>query len=105
MTPHPSVRPLDDLVIYTESSVVSRMLLKQKGGTVTVFAFAAGEGLSEHTAPSDALTFVFDGSARITVGGRSFEVGTGETIILPAHVPHALHAEQPFKMLLVMLRA
>lgn len=101
----PTVRALDDLVAYAEGSVVSRMLLKRKTGSVTLFAFAAGEGLSEHTAPFDALVVVTDGTAEVTVGGEPFQVKTGETITLPANVPHALHAAEPFKMLLIMLRA
>ena len=100
-----AVRPLTDLVAYAEGSVVSRMLLKKKSGSVTLFAFAEGEGLSEHTAPFDALVLVTDGEAQITVGGDTFKVGAGETILLPADVPHALQAKRPFMMLLIMLRA
>ena len=105
-SPTPSaVRPLTDLVAYAEGSVVSRMLLKKKSGSVTLFAFAEGEGLSEHTAPFDALVLVTDGEAQITVGGDIFQVGAGETVLLPADVPHALQAKRPFMMLLIMLRA
>lgn len=101
----PDVSPITELIAYAEDSVVSRTLLKQKGGSATLFAFAEGEGLSEHTTPSDALVLVTDGEASITVGSTTFTVGTGETILLPANVPHALQAKRPFMMLLIMLRA
>lgn len=101
----PEVRRLDDLAAYAEGSVVSRMLLKQKTGSVTLFAFDAGEGLSEHTAPFEALVLVTDGEAEVSVAGVPQRVRAGETIRLPASVPHALQAVQPFRMLLVMLRA
>lgn len=95
---------LIDLLQYQEGSIVSRVLLKNKGGTVTLFAFAAGEGLSEHTAPFDALVVLLDGQAEIQIAGESFNVRGGETIILPANRPHALRAVTPFKMLLIMIR-
>jgi quercetin dioxygenase-like cupin family protein len=101
----PSVRRIEDLAAYAEGSVVSRMLLKKKTGSVTLFAFDRGEGLSEHTAPFDAFVLVTDGEAEITIGDEAHRVVAGETIILPANVPHALHAVEPFRMLLVMLRA
>lgn len=101
----PEVRNLVEMVAYQEGSVVSRMLLKRPSGTVTLFAFGAGEGLSEHTAPFDALVYVVDGAAEIEIAGRTYHVHAGETITLPANVPHALRAVEPFKMLLIMLRA
>ena len=99
------MRDLAGLAACQPGSVVSRMLLKNAGGSVTLFAFAAGEGLSEHTAPFDALVYVVEGEAQVEVGGEPYVVGAGRTITLPADVPHALHAAQDFKMLLVMLRA
>jgi quercetin dioxygenase-like cupin family protein len=90
---------------YQDGSVVSRELVRGKTGTVTVFAFDKGQGLSEHTAPFDALVHVLDGVAEITVEGHPFRVGAGEMIIMPAGRPHALFAGEPFKMMLVMIRS
>jgi quercetin dioxygenase-like cupin family protein len=101
----PEVKQLVDLLQYQDGSVVSRVLLKNKGGTVTLFAFDVGEGLSEHTAPFDALVMVTDGEVAIEIAGESFTVRQGETIILPANRPHALRAVTRFKMLLTMIRA
>src|SRR6202162_5800804 len=84
------VKQLVDLLQYQEGSIVSRVLLKNKGGTVTLFAFDVGEGLSEHTAPFDALVVVTDGEADIEIAGESFRVQQGETIILPANRPHVV---------------
>jgi quercetin dioxygenase-like cupin family protein len=99
------VKQLVDLLQYQEGSIVSRVLLKNQGGTVTLFAFEVGEGLSEHTAPFDALVVVTDGEADIEVAGENFKVRRGETIILPANRPHAVRAATRFKMLLIMIRA
>ena len=99
------VKQLVDLLQYQDGSIVSRVLLKNKGGTVTLFAFDVGEGLSEHTAPFDALVMVTDGEAEVQIAGESFRVRQGETIILPANRPHALKAVSRFKMLLIMIRA
>jgi quercetin dioxygenase-like cupin family protein len=99
------VKQLVDLLQYQDGSIVSRVLLKNKGGTVTLFAFDKGEGLSEHTAPFDALVVVLDGQADIEIAGKGFTVRQGETITLPANQPHALHAVARFKMLLIMIRA
>ena len=99
------VKQLADLLQYQDASIVSRVLLKNKGGTATLFAFAEGEGLSEHTAPFDALVFVLDGEADIEISGESFRVRQGETITLPANRPHAVKAATNFKMLLIMIRA
>ena len=93
-----------ELVAYQDGSVVSRTLVKKPAGTVTAFAFDAGQGLSEHAAPYDALVHVIDGRATITVGGAPREVAAGEMLMLPGNVPHALHAPQRFKMLLIMIR-
>jgi quercetin dioxygenase-like cupin family protein len=94
-----------ELVAYQDGAVVSRTLIKKPVGTVTAFAFDAGQGLSEHTAPYDALVQVLDGRAAITVGGVAHDVSAGEMLMLPANVPHALHAPQRFKMMLTMIRA
>jgi len=99
------IKQLIELLQYQDASIVSRVLLKNKGGTVTLFAFDVGEGLSEHTAPFDALVVVTDGEADIEIAGESFRVKQGETIILPANRPHAVKAATRFKMLLIMIRA
>lgn len=96
--------PAADMVAYQDGAIVSREILKRKGGTVTLFAFDAGQGLSEHTAPFDALAHILDGVAEITVGGQAHNVRAGEMLLMPAHVPHALKAGERFKMLLVMIR-
>ena len=93
-----------DHVAYIDGAVVSKTLIKKETGSVTLFAFEAGQGLSEHTAPFDALVQVLDGQARITIGGEPQTVSAGQIIIMPANVPHALQAEKAFKMLLVMIR-
>jgi len=99
------VNRLTDLVDYQQDSVVSRTIIKGKTGTVTAFAFDEGQGLSEHTAPYDALVHVIDGRAKITVSGETLELGQGEAVILPANEPHALEAAQRFKMVLTMIRS
>ena len=99
------VKPLVDMLQYQDGSIVSRVLLKDKGGTVTLFAFDTGEGLSEHTAPFEALVVVTDGEADIEIAGESYKVKQGETILLPANRPHAVKAATKFKMLLIMIRA
>ena len=100
----PEVQSLAGMVAYQPGSVVSRKVLGGRRGNVTLFAFAEGEGLTEHTSPYDAMVVVLDGEARIRVGGAVFHVGTGETLTLPAGVPHALDADVPFKMMLVMIK-
>src|SRR5688572_23645884 len=99
------VKSLVDMLQYQDGSIVSRVLLKNQGGTVTLFAFDVGEGLSEHTAPFDALVVVTDGAADIEISGERFQVKQGETIVLPANLPHAVKATAKFKMMLIMLRA
>ena len=94
-----------ELVAYQDGAVVSREIVSQRTGTVTLFAFDAGQGLSEHTAPFDALVLVLDGEAEITIAGTPFRVQAGEMILMPAHKPHALKAVRRFKMMLVMIRA
>jgi quercetin dioxygenase-like cupin family protein len=103
--PGAEVKPLGELLQYQDSSIVSRVLLKNQGGTVTLFAFDQGEGLSEHTAPFEALVFVVDGEAEVAIAGKSYRVNSGETITLPANIPHAVKAATRFKMLLTMIRA
>ena len=98
------VESLSNLVEYQKESVVSRTLIDKKTGTVTLFAFDKDEGLSEHTAPFDALVYVYDGKANIVISGEKFEVEKGETIIMPANEPHSLRAMTPFKMMLVMIK-
>ena len=91
-------------VDYQQGSIVSRTVIDKKSGTVTLFAFDEGQGLSEHTAPFDALVYIIDGEARINISGTPFSVKGGETLIMPAHEPHALRAVKRFKMMLVMIR-
>lgn len=93
-----------DLIDVQAGGVVSRTILKKKTGTVTVFAFDAGEGLSEHTTPFDALIMSMDGDADITISGESHKLKTGDILKLPAGEPHAVKAVTPFKMLLIMIR-
>lgn len=95
---------LTDLIDYQDGSVVSHVLVKARAGTVTVFAFDEGEGLSEHTAPFAALLNVVEGRAGVRVGGQDHTLNAGEVILLPANVPHAVQAVNRFKMMLVMIR-
>jgi len=94
-----------DLVDYRESSIVSRTILEKNTGTVTLFAFDKGQGLSEHTAPFDALVYLLDGEAEITISGQILRLKQGEMVIMPANQPHALRAVEKFKMLLTMIRS
>ena len=96
---------LAELVQYQAGAVVSRTLIDKKIGTLTLFAFDDGQGLSEHTAPYDAFVQIVDGSAEITIGGVAHRVSAGQIIIMPANIAHALRAVGRFKMLLVMIRA
>lgn len=99
------VHGLAGLVDYQDGAVVSRTLAKKDTGTMTVFAFDKGEGLSEHTAPFDATVQVLDGSVDITISGETYRVSAGEMIIMPADEPHGLKAPEKFKMLLTMIRS
>jgi quercetin dioxygenase-like cupin family protein len=99
-----SVSPIE-LGAYQEGAVVSRTLLKRGGGTITFFAFDAGQGLSEHTAPFDAVAHVLEGDAEITIAGTPVLVSGGAMVLMPAHQPHAVAARTRFKMLLTMIRA
>ncbi len=90
---------------YQRNAIVSKEIIKKNAGTVTLFAFDKGQGLSEHTAPFDALVYIVDGIAEIIISGKSHTVKKGEMIIMPAQKPHAVKAERRFKMLLVMIKA
>ena len=96
---------LENLVTYQKDSVVSKTIIGKKTGTVTLFAFDKGQGLSEHTAPYDAMVYMLDGDAEITIAGSGNLVKKGDMIMLPADKPHALKALSPYKMLLVMIRS
>lgn len=98
-------KDLSALVQYQEGSIVSRELVKKDTGTVTLFAFDAGQGLSEHTAPFDALVFIIDGTALITLSGKEHRLAAGRFIVMPAGEPHSLQAPSRFKMMLVMIRS
>ena len=103
--PEAGAARLADLVDCQAGSVVSRTLLKKETGSVTLFAFDGGQGLSEHTAPFDALVLLLEGEARIVISGREHRLGAGEMILMPAGRPHAVAALTPFKMLLIMIRS
>jgi quercetin dioxygenase-like cupin family protein len=96
---------LANVIDYQKGAVVSREIMNKKTGTITAFAFDEGEGLSEHTAPFDAVVYLLDGEAEITISGKVFRLRQGEMIIMPAHQPHALVALRKFKMMLVMIRS
>ena len=96
---------LSSLVAYQNGSVVSRTVINSNAGTVTIFAFDQGEGLSEHTAPYDALLHLLEGEAEVTISGKTSRLEPGEAIILPAGRPHAVRAPKRFKMLLTMIRS
>lgn len=100
-----SPNELEKLVEYQTGSVVSKTIIKQPTGTVTLFAFDKGEGLSEHTAPFDALVYLIDGEAEVAISGKVNNVKRGEMIIMPANQPHALKAISRFKMMLVMIKS
>ena len=93
------------LVEYAANSIVSKTLIDTKAGTITLFSFDAGQGLNEHTAPYDAVVQIVDGEAEITIGGNAVPASAGNMVIMPANIPHALHATTRFKMLLTMIRA
>jgi quercetin dioxygenase-like cupin family protein len=98
-------KTLMDMVGYQKEAVVSKTIIEKKTGTVTLFAFGEGQGLSEHTAPFDALVQVLDGEVEIKIAGQPFDLKTGEIIVMPANKPHALKAVKAFKMLLTMIRS
>jgi quercetin dioxygenase-like cupin family protein len=102
----PPAEPVElaKLVAYQDGGVVSRTLVKKNGGTITVFAFDKGQALSEHTAPFDAIVQVLDGHVELVVGGKSVPASAGQTVLMPAGIPHAVNATSKFKMLLIMVR-
>lgn len=101
----PKVQSLIDLVNYQEGAVVSREIIRKSAGTVTLFAFRIGQGLSEHTAPFDALVYILEGKVEVVISGKAHNIDQGESVILPANKPHALKALSNFKMLLVMIKS
>ena len=96
---------LVNLIDYQGGAVVSRTLIDKKVGTLTLFAFDEGQGLSEHTAPFDAFVYILDGEAEVIISSKAHSVDTGEMIRMPANEPHSLKALEKFKMMLVMIRA
>lgn len=96
---------LIDLAEYQENSIVSKTVLDKKAGTITFFAFDKGQGLSEHTAPFDALVTIIDGAAKITISGKLFHLKEGDMITMPANEPHAVDAVKKFKMMLIMIKS
>jgi quercetin dioxygenase-like cupin family protein len=96
---------LSDLIDYQENSIVSRTIVDRKAGTVTLFAFDKGEGLSEHTAPFDALAYLVDGETEVSIAGKPIVLREGEMLVMPANKPHALRATKRFKMLLIMIHS
>ncbi|MDH6342537.1 quercetin dioxygenase-like cupin family protein [Parabacteroides sp. PFB2-12] len=93
-----------EMIDYSAGGVVSKQVLKNDAGNITLFSFDKGQGLSEHTAPFDAVVEILDGEAEIVIGGNPLLLTAGQTVIMPAHISHALFAKQPFKMLLTMIR-
>lgn len=104
-TPKGKAFNLEAYIDYADGSVVSKTLLKKEIGNITLFAFDKGQGLSEHTAPFDAVVQILDGAAEITIGGEPQPVSAGDMLIMPANISHALQAKERFKMLLVMIRS
>ena len=105
MTEGQEKQTLAEMVSYQEGTVVSKTIVKKETGTVTLFAFDKGQGLSEHTAPFDALVYVVDGEVEISISGNKHRLKKGEMIVMPANEPHALQGVEPFKMLLTMIRS
>ena len=101
----PTGARIADLIAYQEGSVVSRTIIDKEAGTVTIFAFDQGQGLSEHTAQYDAMVLILDGEAKVTIAGKTIGIKQGEMTIMPANHPHALSAVTRFKMLLTMIRS
>jgi quercetin dioxygenase-like cupin family protein len=103
--PTSQILALAEMVNYQDAAVVSRQITKAEAGNVTLFAFDKDQGLSEHTAPFDALVHILEGEALVTISAKPFDLKAGDAIIMPANEPHALKATQKFKMLLTMIRA
>ncbi|MDH6357918.1 cupin domain-containing protein [Parabacteroides sp. PF5-9] len=95
---------MTEMVDYSAGGIISKQVLKSDAGNITLFSFDKGQGLSEHTAPFDAVVEILDGEAEITINGNPLLLTTGQTVIMPANIPHALFALQPFKMLLTMIK-
>ncbi len=102
--PKSEVIKLKDMVNYQDGAIVSRIINKKPHANLTLFAFDKGQSLSEHTAPFDAMIQVLDGNAEIIIDNKSYKLSEGESIIMPAHIPHAVNAEGKFKMLLSMIK-
>lgn len=102
--PKSEIVQLDQMVSYQPGSIVSRIMIKNKSGNLSLFAFDKGQSLSEHTAPFDAIIQVLEGKAEVIIGGKSNHLSAGDTIIMPANIPHAVNATEPFKMLLTMVK-
>ena len=100
----PEVLSVKDIIDYQEGSIVSKLLVNKPTGTITLFAFDEGQGLSEHTAPFDAIAQITDGNAEIIISGEKYNLKAGEMIIMPANEPHALSAIKKFKMMLIMIK-
>jgi quercetin dioxygenase-like cupin family protein len=100
-----NVFELNGMVAYQADSIVSRTIIDKPAGTLTLFAFDKGQGLSEHTAPFDAMAYMMDGAAEVTISGKPLAVKQGEMVIMPANQPHALKAPERFKMMLVMIKS
>ncbi len=96
--------PLKKSIAYSKASIVSKTFIDKKAGTLTLFSFAKGQGLSEHTAPYDATVLIIEGEAELTIGGKPIVAKAGEMVIMPAKVPHSVKANKAFKMLLIMIR-
>lgn len=103
--PKSQILHIAEMVNYQEGSVVSRQITKEEAGNVTLFAFDTGQGLSEHKAPFDALVYILEGEAEVSISGTPYHLSAGDAIIMPADEPHALKAIQKFKMVLTMIRA
>ncbi|MFH1519154.1 MAG: cupin domain-containing protein [Candidatus Omnitrophota bacterium] len=105
MTEEIEVKKISELIDYQEGSVVSKTLIKKQTGTVTVFAFDKDQGLSQHTAPFDAMVNILEGEAEATIAGDTMILNKGDMVIMPANKPHALKAKEKFKMLLIMIKS
>ncbi|WP_085535289.1 cupin domain-containing protein [Massilibacteroides vaginae] len=99
-----TILKLDEMIDYSKGGVISKQILKNAAGNITLFSFDEGQGLTEHTAPFDAMVQVLEGEVEIRIGGKPNLLKQGETIIMPANIPHALQAVKPFKMLLTMIK-
>jgi quercetin dioxygenase-like cupin family protein len=102
--PNSEILKFAEMIAYQDAAVVSRQIIKTEGGNITLFAFDQDQGLSEHTAPFDALVHILEGQVQVSISGRPFDLQAGEAVIMPANEPHALKATQKFKMLLTMIR-